>query len=218
MKNILIVLLSAFIFSSCSKDDSEFVSNTLGGSTDLPMNEVGNTFSSTTMINGVSYTTSGHVEVIKNEDGVITLHINSKLPEFLSSFFPSRIKDDEGNLDTEIKLKNTSEGVLDYTNMDNKPLLVAKYNAEVGDKYNLKKSDGKSITRTATKHSTDDDFEWKGGRYYYLKTVTVEQDDFGIPGVDKVVFNANHKFGIVGLEVIMEDETSIKIFLNSLSY
>ena len=218
MKKLLIVLLSVILFISCNKDESEYVSNTLGGTTELPMNDVGNIFYTTIQIDGINYNTNGHVEVVKNDNGIITLHINATLPTYLSNIFPTRIKDDKGNLDTEIKLKNTSEGIIDYTNMDDKPFLVVKYDAKVGDKYLLKKSDGKSLNRSVTKHSTKDDFEWKGGQYYYLKTVTVEQGDFGVPGIDKVVFNANHKFGLVGFEIVMEDGTSIKIFLNSQNY
>ena len=218
MKKLFLFSLSLILLVSCEKSGSEKFSTTLGGDTDLPMNEVGTTFYNTTMINGERFTTNGQVEVVANEGGITTIHINTKIPEFLVPFIPEDLKDANGNFDTEVRLKNSTEGVLDYTNLDKDPFVVAKYDAKVGDEYILKKSDGKSIVREVTKHSTTDDFEWVGGQWLYLKTVTVEQDDLGIPGVDKAVINANHKYGIVGLEIIMEDGTSIKIFLNSSSY
>lgn len=219
MRKIFLFIFSIIFFISCDKSGSENFSTTLGGDTNLPMNEVGNVVNSTTLINGTNYNLNAQIEVVKNEDGITTLHIKSLLPDDLpfADLVPSNMKDAEGNLDTEIKYKNSTEGVLDYTNLNQKPFVIAKYDAKVGDKYILTKSDGKTITRTVTKHSTTDDFEWVGGQWLYLKTVTVEQDS-RIPGVSKIVYNANHKYGLVGIEVVMEDGTSVKFFFNSSLY
>ena len=216
---LLLLLLSFGLFISCEKSGSESFSTNLGGSTDLPMNEVGNTIYSTTIISGHRYTSNTQITVVKNEDGITTIHIKSKIPQDLpfANLVTSDMKDANGNLDIELKYKNSTEGVLDYTNIDHKPFVIAKYDAKVGDKYILKKSDGMTITRTVTKHSTTDDFEWIGGQWLYLKTVTVEQDS-RIPGVDKIVYNANHKYGLVGIKVVMEDGTVSKFFFNSASY
>ncbi len=219
MKKTILLFVSVILLVSCEKSGSEKFSTTLGGSTNLPMNEVDNSIYSSTFINGTRQTTNAQISVVKNEDGITTVRIKSKIPNDLpfASLVTSSMKDADGNLDIELKYKNSTEGVLDYTNLDKSPFVIAKYDAKVGDQYILNKTDGKTITRTVTKHSTTDDFEWVGGQWLYLKTVTVEQDS-RIPGVDKLVYNANHKYGLVGIEVVMEDGTKVKFFFNSSSY
>ena len=80
---------------------------------------------------------------------------------------------------------------------------MVKYDGKVGDTYKLKKSDGNTITRTITQKSTDDDFEYG---FYYIKTITVEQDS-RIPGISKIVYKFNHKFGLVYLEFVADDNS-----------
>lgn len=217
-KAFLFAVISIALFS-CDQLGLNESSSSIGGSSDLPMNEVGNTFNSVTLINGQSYSTNSQIEVIKSADGVTTVHVNAKIPDDLpfSSLVTSQMKDANGNLDVELKYKNTTEGVLDYNNLNQQPFVIGRYDAKVGDKYILEKSDGKTITRTVTAHSTDDDFAWVGGQWMYLKTVTVEQDS-RIPGVSKLVYNINHKYGLVGIEVVMEDGSCAEFFFNSASY
>ena len=102
-----------------------------------------------------------------------------------------------------VKVKATDEGIMDYTNADGKPFVMVRYDCNVGDTYKLTKADGKIITRTVTQKSTTDD-------YYYgmmlIKTITVEQDS-RIPGISKIIYKFNHKFGIVYVEAVAQDGT-----------
>jgi hypothetical protein len=41
-----------------------------------------------------------------------------------------------------------------------------------------------------------------------IKTITVEQDS-RIPGISKIVYRFNHKFGLVSAEVIAEDGSKV---------
>lgn len=219
MKNFFLFALVAIFLISCEENGSVKSSTTLGGSTDLPMNELGNTFNSVTLINGQNYYTSAQIEVVENAEGITTISVNANIPDELpfASLVTPDMKDANGNLDVELKFKNSTDGVLDYNNLNQKPFVIGKYDAKVGDKYILEKSDGKTITRTVTAHSTDDDFSWVGGQWLYLKTVTIEQDS-RIPGVDKLVYNINHKYGLVGIEVVMEDGSCAEFFFNSKAY
>ncbi len=219
MKKILLFALGAIFLISCEENGSVKSSTTLGGSTDLPMNELGNTFNSVTLINGQNYYTNAQIEVVENAEGITTLSVNANIPDDLpfASLVTPAMKDADGNLDVELKFKNSTDGVLDYNNLNQKPFVIGRYDADVGDKYILEKSDGKTITRTVTAHSTDDDFAWVGGQWLYLKTVTIEQDS-RIPGVDKLVYNINHKYGLVCIEVVMEDGSCAEFFFNSKAY
>lgn len=122
---------------------------------------------------------------------------------------PANLKDATGKLNTTVKYKNTSEGILDYTNKDGKPFVIVNYSSNVGDKYTLTKSDGNTITRTVTAKSETDDYPVSGG-FMLIKTMKVEQDS-RIPGVTKIVYITNHKFGLVAIQVFMDDGTSSKI-------
>jgi hypothetical protein len=179
------------------------------------MNTVGNTFSSMVTVGGTYYPVDENVVVTNNNGGVITLQVTATLPSTpLTNLIPAGFFDQAGHINTEIKFKNTSEGIVDYFNADGKPFLLVNYNASVGDKYTCTKSDGSTITRKVTAKSTTDDYPWG---LMYIKTVTVEQDS-RIPGVSKIIYNANHKFGLVGIELVMEDGTSTKIALYPANY
>jgi hypothetical protein len=78
----------------------------------------------------------------------------------------------------------------------------------------MSKSDGKTITREVIARSDEDDFPYG---FYEIKTITVEQDS-RIEGIKKFVFRANHKFGIVYVEVYMEDGTKISSYVYPQNY
>jgi hypothetical protein len=87
---------------------------------------------------------------------------------------------------------------------------MVRYDDKVGDTYKITKADGKVITRTVTQKSTTDDFSYG---LMMIKTITVEQDS-RIPGISKIIYKFNHKFGIVYIEAVAQDGTKagIKIF------
>lgn len=213
MKKLYYFSLIALFITSCTKSN-DAPPNELGGDTNLPMNEVGNTYYASVYINDEYINLNESVVINNMEDGEVIVRIQADLPDspvvnLISSEF---IKN--GRIDGEFRFKNTSEGVLDYFNKENKPFIIAKYDAKVGDKYVLDLAGGRKVTRTVTKKSSSDDFEWG---WYYLKTITVEQES-DIPGISKIIYNVNHKFGWVSVEVVMEDGSCIFLLIFSNKY
>lgn len=219
MKTIYLLCVLFVFFTACDWLDLEKKSedsSTLGGSSDIPVNTVGNTFSSSVKMGSTPFASNASITVSKVENEVATVHINSKLPtsNSISQLIPSGLKDASGNLNCDLKVKFTDEGILDYTNKDHKPLVLVKYDANVGDEYVLEKSDGKTITRKVTSKSTTDDYAWSG---MLIKTIKVEQDS-RIPGVKKIEYIANHRFGLVGIKLYLEDGTTSQIDLASAKF
>ncbi|HBL77998.1 MAG: hypothetical protein A2W90_01170 [Bacteroidetes bacterium GWF2_42_66] len=217
MKNSILLLAVIFFATSCDwlvfdKDSSDSIS----GTTDIPMNTVGNTFSSSIKINGSYQNISGTIAITAVTDGVATVKFQFPIPSsltFLQQIKP-KYKDASGNLNCECKFKITDKGILDYNNIDHEPFVLVKYDAKVGDKYTLEKSDGKTIVREVVRKSTDDDFYWGG---MIIKTVDVEQSS-NIPGVEKIAYFTNHKFGIVAVRAYMEDGSTSQIDLSPQQY
>ena len=205
-----LVLTSCDWFDSANKADD---SGTIGGSSSISVNTVGNTFLNSVQINGISFAANSSITVTKVENGVATIGVKSKLPanNALVNLIAAKYKDASGNLDCTGKVKMTDEGILDYTNKDEAPFVLVKYDAKVGDKYVLEKSDGSKITREVVRKSTADDYYWGG---MMIKTIDVEQDS-RIPGIKKIVYFTNHKFGLVGVRLYMEDGTTSQLYLSS---
>jgi len=210
MKKIAWLIFAFVVLASCDKEGNGN-SNTLGGDTDIPMNSIGNEFSGTISFDNDYFNTDG--VVTESDDGIVSVDVTCEFPEDfpLADLLPESYTDNDGNLDATLEFKNTSEGILDYLNEDGEPFVLVKYDSEVGDKYVCEKKDGTKITRKVTAKSTDDDYPYG---YYNIKTVTVEQDS-RIPGIEKIVYNANHRFGLVGVDIVMEDDEIIHMTLYS---
>ncbi len=201
------VLLLAILFFAVSCDllnsDSKS-SDSIGGSTDIPINTVGTTFANNVSTGSASY--SGNISITNvSSDGVATVKFQAPIPTNIPALqgIKPKYKDASGNLVCEGKFKMTDEGILDYNNKDHKPFVLVKYDAKVGDKYTLEKSDGTTIVREVVRKSSTDDFYWNG---MIIKTIDVEQSS-NIPGVSNITYFCNHKFGIVAVRVNMEDGT-----------
>ncbi len=202
------VLLLAILFFAVSCDllnsDSKS-SDSIGGSTDIPINTVGTTFANNVSTGTASY--SGNISITDvSSDGVATVKFQAPIPTnipILQGIKP-KYKDATGKLVCEGKFKMTDEGILDYNNKDHKPFVLVKYDAKVGDKYTLEKSDGTTIVREVVRKSSSDDFYWNG---MIIKTIDVEQSS-NIPGVNNITYFCNHKFGVVAVRVSMEDGTN----------
>jgi hypothetical protein len=209
MKRIICFLpLFALLISCDMLKDSKVSSSEVGGDTNLTMNTVGTTFYTYVSIGSTSFDAKSSVVVTKNDNGVVTLRVKATLPTSkYTSLIPASLKDATGKLDFEAKYKNTSEGILDYTNKDGKPFTIVNYSSNVGDKYVLTKSDGTTITRTVTAKTEVDDFPYG---MLLIKTMTVSQDS-RIPGVTKIEYKANHKFGLVQIKMYFDDGTSSTI-------
>lgn len=214
MKTTLLLVFVMFVMTSCDWLDfgkKSEDSSSIGGSSSIPANTVGNTFSPAVKIGGVSYPGNSSATITKIEGGIATINVKSKLPANVTQIIGTGAKDASGNLNYDLKVKMTDEGILDYTNKDHDPFVLVRYDASVGDKYTLEKSDGVTITRKVISKSTTDDYFWSG---MLIKTINVEQDS-RIPGIKKIEFIANHKFGLVGIRFYMEDGTTSQIDLFS---
>lgn len=200
---LLIVVLLFTMSCDLLKSDSED-SDSIGGSTDIPINTVGTTFANNVSTGTASY--SGSISITNvSSDGVATVKFQAPVPTnipILQGIKP-KYKDASGKLVCEGKFKMTDEGILDYNNKDHKPFVLVKYDGKVGDKYTLEKSDGSTIVREVVRKSTSDDFYWNG---MIIKTIDVEQSS-NIPGVNHITYFCNHKFGVVAVRVDMEDGT-----------
>lgn len=210
-------LLLTLFFASCKKDDSPSGPNDLGGEVNTPLGQVGTQFTNSGVIIGNKiYTVLQPMTITKNDNGIVTVKIVadlSKVPELavLNNYFQPSMKDSLGRLNTEVQFKITSDGIQDTFNPDHKLHTMVKYDCSVGDQYPLTGSDGKTITRTVTTKSTDDDFSYG---LYLIKAITVEQNSL-IPGVKKIVYKANHKFGLVYLQLVPESGASGSMYIYS---
>ncbi|MCS7054348.1 MAG: hypothetical protein NZM09_11535 [Ignavibacterium sp.] len=211
---IIIALLFLTLFVGCKKKENNPDPNVLGGDPNVEFTQVNSTFALDVKIDNNVIDLGENIKVISNNNGLATIKINAnvnqspKLKQLLDRI-PANIYDSQGNIDVTTQFKATSEGIQDYFNKDGKAHTLVKYNAKVGDKYILKKSDGTTITRTVTARSEDNDFPYG---FYMIKTITVEQDS-RIPGIRKFIFKANHKFGIVHVEALLEDGSKISSYI-----
>jgi len=194
-------------------------SNNIGGSTNIPLNQVGNEISTGAIsMAGTSYDVDGTMIVTTNQDGLITLRVTADLsnaPALLAkanAWIPSQIAG--GVINTDIQMRVTENGIQDFFNKDKKQQTLVNYSAKVGDTYKVTKSDGNTITRTVTGVSTVDDFPYG---FMMIKTITIEQDS-RIPGVQKIIYRANHRFGLVFVEAVLEDGTRLGTYLYPQSY
>jgi len=211
----LLILFTVLI--SCSKKEEENQdqdSSQLGGDPNIALNTVGNTFTQSIAIYGSYVQIESSAEIIQSENGVNTLKIIADLSqsyelEQINAMIPAQFKDNQGRLNVEARAKATSEGILDYTNMDEKPFLAVRYDAEVGDTYKLRKSNGTTITRIVTYKSEVDDFFWG---LMLIKVIKVVQDS-RIPGICDITYVFNHKYGLVAVEICTEDDETITLFL-----
>jgi hypothetical protein len=173
------------------------------------MNAVGTTFNSYVTIGSTNFSANSSIVVTNNDNGVLTVQVKATLPPNLAALLPSNYKDATGKLSANFKMKNTSDGILDYFNADGKPFVIANYSSSVGDKYTLTKSNGTTITRTVTAKTDVDDFPYG---MMLIKTMTVEQDS-RIPGVKKIIYKVNHKYSLVQIQFVMNDGTTTTINL-----
>jgi hypothetical protein len=208
-------VLIAYSFISCDTTESDTDDpNILGGDTNVPLGQVGNTFETGAIfIGNNSYDINSSIEIIANDNGVATIQIKADLTQIpglknIIDLIPDTMKDTEGYIDAEFKFKITSEGLQDNLNGDEKLHTMVKYDGRVGDAYPLSTSTG-TIRRTITERSNADDFPYGS---FLIKTIKVEQDS-RIPGVSKIEYRFNHRFGLVYFEVFMEDGTSASVYL-----
>ncbi len=127
MKSLFFVVVLMFLLTSCDWFDLEKKSDdssSIGGSTNISVNTVGNTFSPAVKIGGVSYPGNSSAIITKIENGIATINVKSKLPANVGQIIGAGAKDASGNLNYDLKVKMTDEGILDYTNKNQLPALL----------------------------------------------------------------------------------------------
>ncbi len=198
MKNIVCFIGLLLLIVSCNDDDLSSV-----GGNQSPMGEVGSKVSSSSQpIMGVS---NFSAKVISLSDGISTFSAtatvtNEAVKNVLSNIPEVTINGD--NVTAEgFKFKITTEGIESVEGTGDG--VIVKYDAKVGDSYPIQ-SMGHS--RKVVYRSTDDDYDYG---FFYIKVVKVEVDS-KMPGVDKITYWANHKFGIVAIDFQFDDGTSAK--------
>ena len=100
-----------------------------------------------------------------------------------------------------LKVKITTDGI--ESKIPGYPGILVKYDSQVGDTYDA----GSGVKRKVTAKSTTDDYPWG---MMFIKIIKVEESPSLIPGVKKMIYYSNHRFGLVGLEVTFEDNTEYK--------
>lgn len=189
------------ILASCGilgSDSDSSATEPIGGDP-TPMGAVGNTYE----IFALQGTNNRSVEVVSFDGGVSTIQASATItnPAILElANQSSSYEVNENKVTGTGKFRITTKGIQSYSK-DGKPFTLVEYDAKVGDKYKLKRS-GSDLVRTVTKVSKEDDFLWD---FMYIKTIQIEETGLKTPGISKVVYYANHRFGIVGMDVYHED-------------
>lgn len=211
----LLLLLAAMTLAACSQSSTEGP-NDLGGDTNIPLNTVGNDFSPSVYLGSSYLALRDTMYITKNQNGFVTVRVWADLSAYpaLRSILPASRLDTAGNLNTEVHVRMTSEGIQDYRLADSdwsKPFTIIKYNCSVGDKYTFTTSSGTTVTRTVTQKSTTDDFSYG---FLLIKTNTTEETPVNdLNGVTKLKYITNHKFGLVQIVVTLSNGTDLKITL-----
>ena len=204
--NLLFVLLCVIITVSCDKDDN--LPNVLGGS-QSPAGEEGNSFTTGSYISGVSNVSATITDLT---DGISTLSYSVDVTDndyltMLNSLAGTTVIGNK--VSGEAKYRFTTEGIQSI--YDDGSLILVKYDAKVGDVYTAKHN-GSTVRREVIAVSKDDDYYWGG---MLIKTTDVRDTGRNIPGVSEVIYKYNHKFYIVGVEVVFEDGSTKEVGIYS---
>jgi len=199
-------IFSAVIISlvfTCQSCDKYLGVGSLGG-TLSPMGEVGTTFSSSGMeIAGVS---GFEATVVSVKDDISSFSgsaivTNAALKSVLANCPQLTIN---GNKVTgkDVKFKITSEGIESVAGLE--PGIIVKFDAKVGDSY---KTDS-NTDRTVKSVSTADEYPYG---FMLIKVIKIEESinplslKSSAPGLKKINYSVNHKFGLVGIEFVFDD-------------
>jgi len=204
-KSIYLLLWMALIigFSSCGilgGDDDSSGREPLGGDPS-PMGAVGHTFGVVNP-NGVS---NDNVEVTSFSDGISTVQYsatitNPMLMEMVKAMPDVTVNGNQASVTRKYRItKKGFQSVYDEGN-----LTIMNYDADVGDTYSMQKN-GSTLERRVTEVSKEDKYQYA---FFLIKTIHVEETGRNIPGVSKVEFIGNHRFGMVGVKLHYEDGSS----------
>ncbi|AVM57856.1 hypothetical protein C3V43_08890 [Bacteroides heparinolyticus] len=221
IKWLLLLLCGMLAMVACEKEE-EGGSITLKGDTNLEENKVGTVLNSMVrlIIGDKRLIGSGKSKVTANDDGVIEVELSmqteseplnnvlSRLAGYAEEFnIDDSFSTSGGNIKAKGKLFNSTDGVA-IVNSSGRQAVVMKYDVNVGDTWTYKTKKGTVETFKVTKKSTDNDYNMG---FTKIKVVQVEQIP-AEPGVTKVVYTGNHKFGLVEVAVHLEDGSVISLF------
>ena len=190
--SLLSLLLIALI--SCDESTAE-----LGGD----QSEFGEIGVTATSPNLPSILRGGTAAITDLENGVSVLSLSVDFSDTEIETIQQRLPNFDGRSDFDAKYRITTEGVQSVYD-DGTSYTLVKYDAEVGDKYTLKR-DGQNLVREVTQKSSEDDYYWNG---WLLKTITVKETGRAVPGLSETELVFNHKFGLVGYTLKFEDGSS----------
>ncbi|MDP2364933.1 MAG: hypothetical protein Q8M94_14335 [Ignavibacteria bacterium] len=208
---IFAILIFSMVLISCDSTESNSNDpNVINGETNIGINTVGNTFGASVKVGNDYINVADSVYIVSNNNGLITMKVKADLTQVpgldvINNAIPSNYKDQNGKINVDVQFKSTSEGIQDYNffNKSGKYHTIAKFNAKVGDTYPLKKSDGIDVVRTVAERTDQDDFPYG---FNLIKTIKIEEDP-KIPGIKKITYRVNHRFGLVWFEITMEDNS-----------
>ncbi len=218
----LVTMGAVFTVTSCSKDDVK-EDLTIGGKTDFAENKVGSKKSGIIALDGSDVGMTSESVVTENKDGIITVKFKIFVPndmkkrvsDLAEKYFGDELakyliywNDAEGTFNPIFRFKNSTEGFA-FVNPDGSQTVVMKYDAKVGDKWTGTLINGKKGTFKTTYRSDTDDYDYA---FFKIKVVKIESTA-NEPGLTKVVYIGNHKFGLVGMEYHLEDGTVTKVIV-----
>jgi hypothetical protein len=188
-----------FLLTSCEKYQN-YGGQSIGGNQHT-VGELNNTFTMST-VPGIS---NPSAKITELTDGISTIEYSCRIddPNLLemAKYIPGTTF--VGNLATGGgKAKITDQGIMNVYDEGN--VVLIKWDASVGDEYSMKRG-ANTITRKVVSKSTTDDYFWA---WMMIKTSGVEETGRGIPGVSKIEYQTNHKFGLVAIKAYFEDGTS----------
>lgn len=221
ISNLLLATLIGFLLVCACEKEGSSTGIELGGNTDLPQNQVGSSTTRTIKLGKTVPNINSKLKVIDNINGVVTAELSFTIPpeynntinnigntlykeDFVKN--KSSLIDTNGNLKWKFKVKNSSEGVA-IVNTLGKQAVIMKYDVSVGDNWTYKKKNGQTANFKVIKKSTTDDYNFG---FFNIKVVKVERTS-NEPGISKIVYIGNHKFGLVGIEIHLEDGSIIEI-------
>ncbi|MFH0762242.1 MAG: hypothetical protein V2A67_12135 [Bacteroidota bacterium] len=202
--NLILLVLCGILLASCGK---EYGGQSISG-TQSDIGLVGNTFDMST-VQGII---NAKAEITELNDGISKIEYTCEITDSkmlaMAKYIPGATF--TGNkIVAGGQAKLTDKGIMNVYDEGN--LILVKYDDKVGDTYSLKRG-ANTITREITSKSTEDDYFWG---WMMIKTMKIEETGRGIPGVSKIEYVTNHKFGLVGIKVEFEDGTSKSIDLYS---
>ena len=209
-----VIILLAVIYTGCKKSSDP---DTTTGGNPTPMGNVGNTF--TGVITGMK---NFNGTITKNFDGISTIKCTGQFTDptmksivgLLNSSSLVTLDQGTGDFTVDLKAKFTDTGIVDYFSSDGTGSALIIYGAGVGTKYNCKNAEGKTFTREVTAVSNADDYFYGG---LMIKTTTIKELST-VRGIDRIEYRTNHKFGLVGITVYMQDASSFFIPIYSENY